>query len=194
MPPANSAMLELGTPMPAFTLPDYGVDGDDGARLAASQDLPDGTPVLVMFICNHCPFVIHIQNQLAAIGREYAGKAAVIAINANDPGTHPADVPARMTEKAAEAGYTFPYLFDEDQAVAKAFDARCTPDFFVFDADRTLAYRGQLDASRPSNAEPVDGSNLRAALDAVIAREPVPEPQRPSLGCGIKWKPGNEPG
>ncbi len=193
MPPANSAMLELGTAMPEFSLPDFGNAGADGSRTISSADLAAGRPVLVMFICNHCPFVIHIQEQLAALGDDYQGRVSIIAINANNPETHPADAPAKMTEKAAEAGWSFPYLFDESQAVARSFDARCTPDFFLFNGEHTLAYRGQLDDSRPSNAEPVNGASLRAALDAVIAGDPAPEQQQPSIGCGIKWKPGNEP-
>ena len=130
---------------------------------------------------------------VAKLGDDYEGRVSIIAINANNTETHPADAPPKMTEKAAEARWSFPYLFDETQEVARAFDARCTPDFFLFDGDQKLAYRGQLDASRPSNAEPVDGSSLRPALDAVLAGRPVPEPHEPSLGCGIKWKPGNEP-
>lgn len=193
MPPANSAMLELGTAMPAFSLPDFGNAGANGARTVSSEDLASGRPVLVMFICNHCPFVVHIQDQLRSLGEDYEGRVSIVAINANNAETHPADAPPKMTEKAAEARWVFPYLYDESQAVAQAFDARCTPDFFLFDGDQKLAYRGQLDASRPSNAEPVDGASLRAALDAVLAGEPAPEPQTPSLGCGIKWKPGNEP-
>tara|TARA_Y100001933_G_scaffold249756_1_gene285152 strand:- start:386 stop:949 length:564 start_codon:yes stop_codon:yes gene_type:complete len=187
-------MLELGTPMPAFDLPDFGPEGNNGARTVSSEDLPADRPVLVAFICNHCPFVIHIQDQLAALARDYQDRVPMIAINANNPETHPDDAPAKMTEKAREAGYPFPYLFDESQAVAHAFHARCTPDFFLFDADRKLAYRGQLDESRPSNPTPVTGSDLRTALDAVLAGSPVPEPHQPSIGCGIKWKPGNEPG
>lgn len=193
MPPANSAMLPLGTAMPDFDLPDFGADGNNGANRVNSSALPGDRPVLVMFICNHCPFVIHIQNQLAALGRDYAGKITLLAINANDPASHPADAPAKMTEKAREAGYPFPYLFDETQSVAQAFAARCTPDFFLFDAKHQLAYRGQLDGSRPSNPTPVTGTDLRAAVDALLAGQPVPEPQTPSLGCGIKWRAGNEP-
>jgi thiol-disulfide isomerase/thioredoxin len=193
MPPANSAMLELGTPMPDFSLPDFGVDGENGSRMVSSGDLPTGSPVLVMFICNHCPFVIHIQEQLAALGRDYADRVSIVAINANNPETHPDDAPAKMTEKAAEAGYPFPYLFDETQETAQAFSARCTPDFFLFGADRRLAYRGQLDGSRPSNDTPVTGGDLRAALDGVLEGAGAPTTQHPSLGCGIKWKPGNAP-
>jgi len=193
MPPANSAMLKLGTSMPVFDLPDFGTDGQNGAQRVASDALPAGRPVLVMFICNHCPFVIHLESQLAALGTDYADSLDVIAINSNDPQTHPADAPGKMTEKANQAGYTFPYLFDESQETAHAFCARCTPDFFLFDAGRRLVYRGQLDAGRPSNAEPVDGHDLRAAIDATLDGSSIPEPQRPSLGCSIKWKPGNEP-
>lgn len=193
MPPLNSAMLELGTEMPAFSLPDFGAQGNDGAVTVASDALPAGTPVLVMFICNHCPFVIHIQDQLASIGRDYEGRVSVIAINANNPETHPDDAPDKMTETARSAGYRFPYLFDESQQTALDFSARCTPDFFLFDASRRLAYRGQLDDARPSSPAPVTGTDLRAAIDAVLGGNTPAEPQTPSLGCGIKWKPGNQP-
>lgn len=193
MPPANSAMLELGTAMPDFDLPDFGQSGNNGAARVTAADLPPNTPVLVMFICNHCPFVIHLESQLASLGSDYTGRVSILAINANDTQTHPADAPENMATKAKSAGYPFPYLFDESQSVAHAFAARCTPDFFLFDAGRRLAYRGQLDASRPSNDEPVTGKDMRAALDALLAGTPIPEPQTPSLGCGIKWKPGNEP-
>lgn len=193
MPPANSTMLELGTIAPDFSLPDFGVDGEHGERTVALADLPADRPLLVMFICNHCPFVVHIQKELAKLGHDYP-HVSVIAINSNNPETHPDDAPEKMTETARDAGYTFPYLFDETQAVARAFTAACTPDFFLFNAARELAYRGQLDDSRPSNGVPVTGDDLRAALDAVLAGNPVASTQKPSIGCGIKWKPGNEPG
>jgi len=193
MPAANSTMLELGTPAPAFSLPDHGVDGENGARTVSLDDLPADRPLLVMFICNHCPFVVHVEDQLAALGRDYGDRVAIVAINSNNIDTHPADAPPKMTEFAKRNGFTFPYLFDESQEVARAYHAACTPDFFLFDTDRALAYRGQLDDSRPDSGVPVTGTDLRAALDAVLAGKPAPEPQRPSMGCNIKWKPGNEP-
>jgi thiol-disulfide isomerase/thioredoxin len=147
-----------------------------------------------MFICNHCPFVKHIREELAQLGRDYGQRdVAIYAINSNDIDKYPADGPAHMKQEAAAWGYTFPYLLDEDQEVAKAYQAACTPDFYVFDGDKRLVYRGQLDDSRPSNDKPVDGRDLRAALDAVLAGEAVPEQQTPSIGCSIKWKPGNAP-
>ena len=193
MPPANSIMLELGTAAPDFALPDFGIRGDNGRRTVSLADLPADKPLLVMFICNHCPFVVHVQDELARLGRDYGPKVSIIAINANDIETHPADAPPKMTEKAETAGYPFHYLYDESQAVARAYSAACTPDFFLFDANRTLAYRGQLDDSRPTSDIPVTGIDLRAALDAVLAGRPVPGEQRPSMGCSIKWKPGNAP-
>lgn len=191
MPPANSTMLPLGTPAPAFTLPDFGSDCDDGAKTVSLSDLPADRPVLIMFICNHCPFVVHVADQLASLGNDYGNRVSIIAINSNDTQTHPADAPDKMTAFARASGFPFPYLFDESQDVALAYSAACTPDFFLFDADRNLAYRGQLDDSRPSNGEPVTGNDLRAALDAVLLGEPATSDQHPSMGCGIKWKPGN---
>ena len=186
MAAVESQMLPLGTKAPAFTLPDP--DGVEHS-LAASADA-----YLVMFICNHCPFVIHVREELARLGRDYGDKnVAIYAISSNDITTHPADSPAKMKQEAASAGYSFPYLFDADQSVAKAYRAACTPDFFVFDAKQSLVYRGQLDDSRPSNDKPVNGKDVRAALDAVLAGEPVGEDQTPSIGCNIKWTPGNEP-
>ncbi len=183
-----SEMLPLGTAAPAFTLPDP--DGVPHALDAA----PTGAPVLVMFISNHCPFVKHVAGELAAIGREYADRGvAIFAIGSNDLGTHPQDGPAHIKAEVENRGYTFPYLFDADQSVAKAYRAACTPDFFVFDADRKLAYRGQLDGSRPGNGVAVDGRDLRGALDNVLAGKAVSAEQVPSVGCNIKWKPGNEP-
>ncbi|RMG36156.1 MAG: thioredoxin family protein [Planctomycetota bacterium] len=184
-----STMLPLGTPCPEFALPNV-VDG----TTFRSSDVPKGTPLLVMFICNHCPFVKHIRSQLAEFAREYQQKGLVIvAINSNDVEAYPDDSPEKMAQEAREAGYTFPYLFDETQDVAKAFKAACTPDFFLFDRDHRLAYRGQFDDSRPGNGIPVTGKDLRAAADAVLEGRPAPENQRPSIGCNIKWKPGNEP-
>ena len=186
MAAVESQMLELGTIAPAFSLPD-----PDGKR----HSLADGADAyLVMFICNHCPFVKHIREELARIGQDYGGRnVAIYAINSNDIDKYPADGPAEMKREAATHGYTFPYLLDEDQSVAKAYRAACTPDFFVFDGSQRLVYRGQLDDSRPSNGKPVTGSDLRAALDAVLAGSAVDDEQVPSIGCNIKWKPGNEP-
>jgi peroxiredoxin len=183
-----STMLELGTPAPDFALPD--TDG----RIVMRDALTVAPALLVMFLCNHCPFVKHVRAQLAALGREYGGRGvAIVAISSNDPVQYPADSPDAMREEKRDAGYTFPYLFDESQQVAAEYRAACTPDFFLFDADRRLVYRGQLDDSRPGNDVPVTGRDLRAALDAVLdGRLPSPE-QKPSLGCNIKWRPGNEP-
>jgi thiol-disulfide isomerase/thioredoxin len=183
-----STMLPLSTVLPPFRLPDAvsGTELDSGSL--------SGRPVLVMFICNHCPFVKHIRDQLASLGRDYVGRADVIAISSNDVENYPDDSPEMMKKEAAEAGYSFPYLFDESQDVAKAFSAACTPDFFLFDTDHRLVYRGQLDSSRPNNGMPVTGDDLRAALDAAIAGESVSPAQVPSIGCNIKWKPGNAPG
>ena len=182
----ESQMLELGTEAPAFSLPDPDGEVHTFAEGAAAY--------LVMFICNHCPFVIHVRDELARLGRDYAGRGvAVYAISSNDVDNYPADAPEHMKREAAEHGFTFPYLYDEDQAVAKAYRAACTPDFFLFDGDRRLVYRGQLDGSRPSNNVPVDGRDLRAAMDAVLAGRGVDPQQTPSIGCNIKWKPGNAP-
>lgn len=182
-----SLMLALGTTLPMFKLPD--TDG----TLVGSNDFK-GKPLLVMFICNHCPFVIHVRSQLAAIGRDYTTKGiGIVAINSNDVETHPDDAPDKMKIEKAKADYVFPYLFDDTQKVAQAFRAACTPDIYLFDANHKLVYRGQLDDSRPSNGLPVTGKDLRAALDAVVANMPVAFEQKPSLGCNIKWKVGNEP-
>lgn len=184
----NSQMLPLGTRAPAFSLPDTGGD------TFSLDDAQGAKGYLVMFICNHCPYVIHVADQLAALGREYGGRGiATFAISSNDADKYPADGPAEMAKEKAARGYTFPYLYDEDQSVAKAYRAACTPDFFLFDADKKLVYRGQLDASRPSNRIPVTGQDLRAALDALLAGDDVPAEQTASIGCNIKWKPGNEP-
>jgi len=186
MAAVESQMLPLGTAAPTFSLPD-----PDGKVFS----LRDGAAAyLVMFICNHCPYVKHVREELARIGREYAERnVAIYAINSNDVSTHPGDSPEKMKQEAAEWGYVFPYLYDASQDVAKAYRAACTPDFFLFDADRKLVYRGQLDDSRPSNDAPVDGRDLRAALDAALGGAPAPEPQKASIGCNIKWRPGNEP-
>ena len=188
----STMQLSLGAPAPEFNLPDYGAGVEPGRMVALSQ-FAEGRPVLVMFICNHCPFVKHVRGELAKLGQEYSEKVAVIAINPNDIITHPDDRPELMRTEAEGAGYTFPYLFDESQGAAKAYRAACTPDFFLFDAARKLAYRGQLDDSRPGNGIPVTGKDLRAALDAVLAAKAAPSVQRPSMGCNIKWTPGNEP-
>lgn len=183
-----STMLALGTPLPAFQLPD--LDG----RLMASDDVRDALALLVAFICPHCPFVRHIRHEFARVAREYQARGlAVIAINSNDIEEFPEDGPEGMRQEARDAGYTFPYLFDESQNVAQAFRAACTPDLFLFDAVRRLVYRGQFDGSRPRNSVIVSGNDLRAACDAVLEGRPVPASQTPSIGCNIKWKPGNEP-
>lgn len=179
-------MLPLGTIAADFSLPD-----PDGTihTLAKQADA-----VLVMFICNHCPFVKHVREELARLGRDYLDRnVAVYAINSNDASSYPGDSPARMKEESATWGYVFPYLIDATQEVAKAYHAACTPDFYVFDASKRLVYRGQLDASRPSNDIPVTGVDIRAALDAVLGGSDVPAEQTPSIGCNIKWKSGNEP-
>ncbi|MDH4184213.1 MAG: thioredoxin family protein [Nitrospinota bacterium] len=183
-----STMLPLGTPAPTFRLP--GGDGKD----VSLDDFPGARGYLVMFICNHCPFVKHIRPALAALAsRLQALGVAVVAINANDAGKYPADSPEKMKEEAAAAGYTFPYLFDESQQTAKAYMAACTPDFFLFGPDRKLAYRGRMDASRPGSNVPVTGEELMAAAEAVLAGRKPSTDQKPSVGCNIKWKPGNEP-
>jgi peroxiredoxin len=176
-----STMLELGTGAPHFSLP------DPATGKSVSSNAYAGKPLLVMFISNHCPFVLHVKDELKRIGRDYEGM--VVAIGSNDIATHPADGPDKM---AAE-GYPFPYLYDASQSVAKAYKAACTPDFFLFDKNHRLAYRGQLDGSRPGNNVPVTGEDLRAAFDSLIAGKAVSPDQKPSLGCNIKWKSGNEP-
>ena len=184
----NSQMVALGTPAPEFSLPD-----PDG-RIHSLDDAGDAAALLVMFICNHCPFVQHVRGELARIGDDYGDRhVAIFAINSNDYDAHPDDSPEKMKAEAQTWGYRFPYLVDQEQRVAKAYGAACTPDFFLFDGDRRLVYRGQLDASRPANGVPVTGGDLRAALDAVLAGTPVPDEQTPSIGCNIKWRPGNAP-
>lgn len=183
-----STMLPLGTKAPAFSLPDT-----DGRQVSLEQF--KGAPaLLVMFICNHCPFVKHLRTALAQLGKDYQAKnLAIVAISSNDAKAYPADSPEKMVEEKQSAGYNFPYLFDADQSAAKAYRAACTPDFFLFDKNQTLVYRGQFDDSRPSNGLPVTGKDLRAAIDAVLAGQQVPAEQRPSIGCNIKWIPGSEP-
>jgi len=184
-----STMIALGTPLPPFRLPNPAT-----GRAVAAEDFAEAPALLVMFICNHCPFVKHVQGGLAQFGREYAARGlAIVAINANDVAAYPDDRPERMVEEARAAGYSFPYLYDETQAVAQAYGAACTPDFFLFDGARRLVYRGQFDDSRPGNERPVTGAHLRAAVEAVLAGRPIAREQRPSVGCNIKWKPGNEP-
>lgn len=182
----TSQMLELGTVAPEFSLPDP--DGHEHG-LGSGADA-----YLVMFICNHCPYVKHVREELARLGNDYLPRnTTIVAINSNDRNTHPGDSPANMKKEAATWGYKFPYVIDSDQSVAKSYRAACTPDIFLFDADKKLVYRGQLDASRPSNDIPVNGKDLRAALDAVLSGNPVSADQVPSIGCNIKWTPGNEP-
>jgi peroxiredoxin len=183
-----STMLPLGTPAPDFRLPDF-----DGQEHALS-DYADASVLVVGFICNHCPYVQHIRSALAQVGADLQERgAAIVGINSNDAITHPDDSPDAMRAEAKQAGYSFPYLVDESQEVAKAYRAACTPDFFVFDGDRKLVYRGQFDGSRPSNSEPVTGQDVVAAVEAVLDGRDVPETQRPSMGCNIKWRAGNEP-
>ena len=158
------------------------------------EEVPDGEPLLVVFLSNHCPFVKHLRGPLADFGREFIPRGLhMVGINSNDVEAYPADAPALMAVEVEEAGYPFPYVFDETQAVAKAYGAACTPDFFLYDGERTLVYRGQFDSSRPSLDVPVTGEDLRAAAAAVLAGETPPAEQHPSVGCNIKWKPGNEP-
>lgn len=181
-------MVALGTRAPEFTLT------DTAGRSIALGDYRSSPVLVVLFICNHCPYVKHVREELARLGRDYIARGvAMIAINSNDVENYPEDSPARMAEEARSAGYTFPYLYDESQSVARAYQAACTPDIFVFDRDRRLAYRGQLDDSRPGSRVPVTGRDLRAALDALLEGKTVSPQQRPSMGCNIKWKAGNEP-
>ena len=183
-----STMLPLGTTAPDFKLP------DTNGRTVSLVDFKNAPALLVLFICNHCPYVKHIRSGLAQLARDYALKgAAIVAINSNDVANYPDDSPARMKEEVKAAGYTFPYLYDETQAVAKAYRAACTPDIYLFDKNHKLVYRGQLDDSRPGSNLPVTGKDLRAALAAVLSGKTVSPNQKPSMGCNIKWKPGNEP-
>lgn len=190
MAATESTMTPLGTPAPDFNLPDTNPPG----KRVSLNDFAGRDALVVMFLCNHCPFVKHVRAEVASLARDFMGRGvAFVAISSNDVGSHPDDAPEQMTIVANEAGYPFPYLYDETQAVAKAYRAACTPDFFVFDRDRALCYRGQLDDSRPTNGQPVTGADLRAALDAVLAGRPAPAAQKPSIGCNIKWAPANEP-
>ena len=184
----ESTMLPLGSEAPGFSLPN--VDG----QLVSRDDFADAPAMVIMFICNHCPYVKHVADQLAQRGRDYMAKnVAIVAISSNDVANYPADSPEQMVREAEERGYAFPYLYDGDQAVAQAYHAACTPDFYVFDADRKLTYRGQLDDSRPESGIPVTGADLRAAIDATLSGASVAENQKPSLGCNIKWIEGQEP-
>ena len=184
-----STMLPLGTPAPDFSLPEPMT-----GKTVSLGDFQDAPALLVMVICNHCPFVKHIRQGLIQFARDYPAKdLAIVAISANDAANYPDDSPAKIAEEAKTFGYPFPYLHDESQTVAKAYHAACTPDFFLFDGGRKLVYRGQFDGSRPGNKLPVTGSDLRAAVDALLAGQPVPSAQQPSIGCNIKWKTGHEP-
>jgi peroxiredoxin len=178
----------LGTKAPEFSLPQ-----PDG-KYVSSQDFKEAPALLVVFMCNHCPYVRHIRSSFARLAGEYQARGvAIVAISSNDIESFPDDRPEKMAEESRELGYTFPYLYDESQEVAKAYHAACTPDFFLFDQNRRLVYRGQFDDSRPGNGKPVTGADLRSALDAVLTGRPVPVDQKPSVGCNIKWKPGNAP-
>lgn len=183
-----STMAALGIVAPDFVLP------DTHGRAVALGDFTDAPGLLVIFMCNHCPFVIHIREELARSVKRYQGKGlAVVAISSNDAGAFPQDGPEAMARAVEEFGYTFPYLFDEDQSIAKAYEAACTPDFFLFGQERRLVYRGQFDGSRPGNDIPVTGADLEAAVEALAAGDAISLDQRPSIGCNIKWKAGNAP-
>jgi peroxiredoxin len=186
---ASTMVMPLGTKAPPFSLPDV-VSG----KTVTLDTFAGKTALLVMFICRHCPYVVHVKEELARLGRDYAAKSlGIAAISANDAAGYPDDAPEQLRAMAKTLGFTFPFCYDESQEVAKAYTAACTPDFFLFGTDRRLVYRGQLDESRPGNGKPVTGRDLRAAIDAVLAGTPVSGTQRPSLGCSIKWKRGNEP-
>lgn len=182
-------MMPLGTKAPDFSLPDV-VSG----KTYSLANFKDKKAFLVMFICRHCPYVKHVEKELARIGKDYKDKdIGIVAISSNDPNYDPEDRPEGLKKQAEIVGFNFPYLFDETQEVAKAYKASWTPDFFLFDKERKLVYRGQLDDSRPGNSKPVTGKDLREAIDSVLADRPVNQEQKPSSGCNIKWKPGNEP-
>ncbi|MFG0273494.1 MAG: thioredoxin family protein [Phycisphaerales bacterium] len=183
-----STMLPVGTPAPDFALPDF-----DGNTVVLA-DFADRAGLLVVFMCNHCPYVIHLQDELARVARECQDRnIGVVAINANDIAKHPDDAPIKMKRRAEEVGFTFPYLYDSSQEVAQAYRAACTPDFFLFDRAKKLFYRGQFDETRPSSGQNPTGADLRRAVEALLAGQAPPETQIPSAGCNIKWKPGNEP-
>jgi peroxiredoxin len=184
----NSTMLPLGTRAPDFRLP------DTNGKPVSLSDFENAKALLVAFICNHCPYVKHIRGGLAQLARDYTSRGvAVVGISSNDVENYPQDSPHKMAEEAKAGGYIFPYLYDETQEVAKAYRAACTPDLYLFDGEQRLAYRGQFDDSRPGNNVPVTGKDMRAALDALLAGKPVAPNQKASIGCNIKWKPGNEP-
>jgi peroxiredoxin len=184
-----STMLPIGTKAPDFDLPEV-VSG----KATSLSTFADKKALLVMFICRHCPFVKHIQKELVQLGKDYfTSDLAIVAISANDANNYPDDAPESLQAFATEQGFNFTLCYDESQETAKAYTAACTPDFFVFDEQRKLVYRGQLDDSRPSNGKPVTGADLRAAIEAVLADKPVTSEQKPSVGCNIKWKPGNQP-
>ena len=188
----SSTMQALGSNAPDFRLPNH--NSTFSADFFALEDFSASEALLVAFICNHCPYVVHLRQGLVDFARDYELKRlAVVAISANDVSTHPQDAPAKMADAALEFGFGFPYLFDETQAVAQAYQAACTPDFFLYDRDRALFYRGQFDDSRPNNGQEVTGSDLRRALDALLAGDPPPTEQSARIGCNIKWKTGQEP-
>jgi peroxiredoxin len=188
MASVTSTMLPLGTKAPAFALP------DTRGNTVSISDFENAQALLVVFMCNHCPYVKHVRESFMELVKEYQAKGvAVVGINSNDAETYPDDSPAHMARDAETYGYTFPYLYDESQEVARAYRAACTPDFFLFDGNRRLVYRGQMDSSRPGNDKALTGEDLRAALDALLAGAEVGSQQKPSMGCSIKWKPGNEP-
>lgn len=183
-----STMLPIGTQAPTFSLP------DTEGNIVSLADFKGKPALLVIFMCNHCPYVIHVRDELVRLTTEYQKKGVgIVGISANDVENYSDDSPKRMKEDKARYGYPFPYLYDESQEVAKAYHAACTPDFYVFDRDQELVYRGQLDDSRPGNGKPVTGRDLRAALDAALNGQPASNDQKPSAGCNIKWKKGNEP-
>ena len=185
-------MLDLGVTAPDFTLPNQNTRV--GATEISLGDFADAKGLLVMFVCNHCPYVVHLREALVAFVNDYQSKGLqVVAISANSPESHPQDGPDKMAEQAVEYDFPYPYLFDQSQQVAKAYKAACTPDFFLFDGEKKLVYRGQFDGSRPNNGQPVTGADLRTAADALLNGDPIPEPQMPSMGCNIKWAEGNEP-
>ncbi len=184
----DSTMLPLGTEAPDFALP------DTNGNVVQRDDFKGNKGLLVIFLCNHCPYVHHVRPKLAEVAREYQQQGiGIVGINSNDVSKYPDDSPEKMKAEVETHGYTFPYLFDESQQVAHVYRAACTPDFFLFDGELKLVYRGQFDASRPNSDRPLTGEDLRAAMDAVLGGKPVSDDQKPSAGCNIKWKPGNEP-
>jgi|ERR1700730_3803503 peroxiredoxin len=186
MSETNSRTMSLGTKAPNFRLP------DPQGKIFSSHDCIEATALLVVFMCNHCPYVLHIRSTFASLAKEYQARGVwIVGINANDSQEYPEDAPERMAEEIRDNEYTFPYLYDETQEVARAYGAVCTPDFFLFDRDRRLAYRGQFDDSRPKKVAPITGADLRVALDAILEGRPVPHEQKPSVGCSIKWKPAD---